>query len=105
MGSGLNGEVSPANKWKLGQLCSPSSLGMLSQISEIGSESLGPEDSSRLGVGTGEARFSGSGLHFSSWNDSSHFSDNFASLKRVRENDIKLFPGSQVISSVGLSHD
>lgn len=74
---------------------------MLPQISEIRSESLGEdgiEGSSRLGIGIGESRFSGSGLHFNSWNNSSRFSDNVASLSRPREDDVKLFPGGQVVA-------
>ncbi|PKI72200.1 transcription factor bHLH130-like [Punica granatum] len=98
MGSGFDGELSPPTNRSKGPFSFPSSLGMLSQISEIGSESLGeggPDDSSRIGIGNSEGRFLGSGFHFNSWNDSSHFSDNFTSLKRERDNDIKLFPGSQ----------
>lgn len=99
-GSGFNGEVSPTNKWR-NQFSFPSSIGMLSQISETGSESLregGPGDSSRLGIGISESRISGPGFHFNSWSDS------FTSLKRDRENNVKLFPGSQVVA-LGLSHN
>ncbi|KAK4798442.1 hypothetical protein SAY86_030768 [Trapa natans] len=91
--SGFNGAMSPTsnNKWKLGQFSCPSSFGVLPQISEIGSASAGEG-------GVGDRLFSGSsGLHFNnSWNGgSSLFSDNFSGLKRIRENDIKLFSSSQ----------
>lgn len=79
---------------------------MLPQISETGGERLGeggPDDSSRLGIGIGESRFSGPGFHFNSWSDSSHFSHSFSSTKRDLENDVKPFPRSQVVA-IGLSH-
>ncbi|KAK4776346.1 hypothetical protein SAY86_005034 [Trapa natans] len=67
MGNVLEGEVSPANRWK-GQTAFPPSLS-----SALGGN--GQDDSSRLSIGIGGSRLSGSGLHFNSWIDPTHFSD------------------------------
>lgn len=99
--NGTNGDVSPSTNRLKSQLSFssrfPSSLGMLSQISEIGSESAGVDsvDDVKLGNGNGDARFYGSGLPYGSWNDSSHFTENFAGLKRDEENETKLFSTTQ----------
>ncbi|KAK4800241.1 hypothetical protein SAY86_025606 [Trapa natans] len=70
--SGLFSQLSPQNgfaasRWK-GQSTFPPSMS-----SVLGGN--GQDDSSRLSIGIGGSRFSGSGLHFNSWTDPSHFSD------------------------------
>ncbi|KAK4749493.1 hypothetical protein SAY87_026942 [Trapa incisa] len=70
--SGLFSQLFPQNgfaasRWK-GQSTFPPSMS-----SVLGGN--GQDDSSRLSIGIGGSRFSGSGLHFNSWTDPSHFSD------------------------------
>lgn len=73
-------QESPSNSNGLRRHCSlssrpPSSLGMLSQIPEIATET---------------------SFQYSHWNDPSNFIDNLSSLKRETEDDGKLFLGAQV---------
>ncbi|KAL1206933.1 Transcription factor [Cardamine amara subsp. amara] len=75
-------EESPSNSNGLRRHCSlssrpPSSLGMLSQIPEIATET---------------------NFQYSHWNDPSSFIDNLSSLKRETEDDGKLFHGAQLLS-------
>lgn len=98
---GTSGDISPsANRLKSQISFSPrlpSSLGMLSQISEIGTESVGgtsPADG-KLGNGNGDTRFAGTGLAYGPWNGSSQFAENFNVLKREQDDDRKLFSGSE----------
>ncbi|KAF8398442.1 hypothetical protein HHK36_017369 [Tetracentron sinense] len=92
--NGTNGEASPSTSRLKGEINFSSgtpSPGLMSQISEIGSESIGgssPENGS-LGSGNGGNRCYIPGFPIGSWNDS----DNFTGLKRVRDNDGKLFSG------------
>ncbi|KAI3412216.1 BHLH domain-containing protein [Psidium guajava] len=107
--NGVDRETSPLRNKLNGQMSFSSglscSLGMLSQISELGSESFGADspDDAKIGIGSGNSRFHGSGYLFNSWSDSSNFSQNFIGLKRDEENGLKKFssdqngnPGNQV---------
>ncbi|GMY14160.1 transcription factor bHLH130 [Fagus crenata] len=91
--NGTNGEVSPSTDRLRSQLSFPSrfssSLGMLSQIPDLESESLGANspDDGKLGNGNVDARFYGPGLPYGSWNDPSHFAENFSVMKREQDND------------------
>ncbi|CBI29901.3 unnamed protein product, partial [Vitis vinifera] len=71
-----NGEISPSTSRLKPQVSFssglPSSLGLLPQISEIGSDP---------------------GFPYGSWNDSAHF-ENFSGMKRDQDNDGKLYSGS-----------
>ncbi|EOY09423.1 Basic helix-loop-helix DNA-binding superfamily protein, putative isoform 1 [Theobroma cacao] len=99
--NGTNGELSPSSNRLKNQICFssrlPSSLGMLSQISEIGNESIrtdGPDDG-KLGNSNSDARFYGTGYQYGSWNDSAHLTKNFSGLKRAQDNDRKFFSTNQ----------
>ncbi|XP_062167653.1 transcription factor bHLH130 isoform X1 [Alnus glutinosa] len=99
--NGTSGDVSPSTDRLKSQISFsprlPSSLGVLSQISEIGNESVGansPGDG-KLGNGNGDVRFYGPGFPYGSWNDSSHFAENFTGMKREQDDDGKLFSGTQ----------
>lgn len=94
VGNGTNnGDVSPSSS----RLRSPmsfssgvsSSLGMLSQITELEDESVIGSDI-KLGNSSREPQF----YPYGSWNDSSHFPDNFSVLKRDLDYDGKLFSGT-----------
>uniref|UniRef100_A0A2P2JM38 BHLH domain-containing protein n=1 Tax=Rhizophora mucronata TaxID=61149 RepID=A0A2P2JM38_RHIMU len=88
--NGTDGEGSPRLKSQLSfSPRLPSSLGMLSQISEIGNESIGAgsPDSGRPGNGS-------AGFPYSSWGDS-HFVDNFNGMKRNQKCSGKPFTNSQ----------
>ncbi|KAJ6992471.1 hypothetical protein D5086_012258 [Populus alba] len=98
--SGLNdtnGEASPRLQSQLSFSSRvPSSLGLLSQISEIGSESMeaGSPDSGKLTSVSVDGRFySSHGFPYGSWNDS-HLLENFSSMKREQENG-NLFSNAQ----------
>ncbi|XWS43203.1 hypothetical protein CRYUN_Cryun16bG0082500 [Craigia yunnanensis] len=99
--NGTNGELSPSSNRLKSQISFssrlPSSFGMLSQISEIGNESIGANspDDGKLGNSNGDARFYGSGYQYGSWNDSAHFTENFSGLKRTQDNDRKFFSTTQ----------
>ncbi|XP_011020282.1 PREDICTED: transcription factor bHLH130-like [Populus euphratica] len=74
----------------------PVQNGLLSQISEIGSESMeaGSPDSGKLTSVSVDGRFySSHGFPYGSWNDS-HLSENFSSMKREQENG-NLFSNAQ----------
>ncbi|XP_022742034.1 transcription factor bHLH130-like [Durio zibethinus] len=99
--NGTNGEISPSSNRLKNQISVssrlPSSLGMLSQISEIGNESIGansPGDG-KLGNSNSDARFYGAGYQYGSLNDSANFTENFYGLKRTRDNDRKFFSSTQ----------
>ncbi|CAK7342436.1 unnamed protein product [Dovyalis caffra] len=95
--SGSNEEASPRLKSQLSFPSRvPSSLGLLSQISEIGSESMEADspDSGKLGSGNEDRRlYSSHGFSYGSWNNS-HLSENFNSMKRDQENG-NLFSNAQ----------
>lgn len=93
------GGLSPSNRLKsLYSFSSrlPSSA-MLSQISEIGSESIGANghDDGKLGNGTGDARFYNPGFPSGGWHNSLSFTENFSGLKQENDNDGKLYSGSK----------
>ncbi|KAL1330602.1 transcription factor bHLH130 isoform X2 [Arachis hypogaea] len=74
-----------------------SSLGMLSQISEIGNEEIGansPEDG-RQGGSNGDALHYSPGFCYGSWSDAPQHSENLTGLKRGRSSNGKLFPDVQ----------
>ncbi|XVE96044.1 hypothetical protein REPUB_Repub02eG0187300 [Reevesia pubescens] len=99
--NGTNGELSPSSNRLKNQVGFssrlPSSLGMLSQISEIGNESIGANspDDGKLGNSNSDARFYGTGYQYGSWNDSAHFTGNFSGLKMTQDNDRKCFSTNQ----------
>ncbi|XP_048321938.1 transcription factor bHLH130 isoform X2 [Ziziphus jujuba] len=99
--NGSNGEVSPpTNRLKSHLSFSsrfPTSLGMLSQISEIGSENLGAGglEEGKLGSSNGDGRFYGTGFPLGSWSDSSNFTESLGGLRRDQDNDRKLFSSTQ----------
>ncbi|MBA0767720.1 hypothetical protein Gotri_016580 [Gossypium trilobum] len=84
LGSYTNGELSPSsssNRLKNQISFSsrlPSSLGILSQISEIG-------DDAKLGTG----------YQYGSWNDSANFPENFSGSKTTQDNDPNFFSANQ----------
>ncbi|GKV34626.1 hypothetical protein SLEP1_g42987 [Rubroshorea leprosula] len=99
--SGSNGDVSLSSNRLKSQLSFssrvPSSLGMLSQISEIESESIEtrvPDDDNKLRTSSGDGRFYGTDFLYGSWNDSSNFTENFCGMKREQD-DRKLFSSIQ----------
>ncbi|XP_059668468.1 transcription factor bHLH130 isoform X2 [Cornus florida] len=100
VGNGTNGDAIPSSRLK-GQMSFPSrlpsSLGMLSRISEVESENIEAtdHDDGKLRNGNGDAQYYSHGYPFSSWNDSSHFAENFSGLKRDLDSDGKLFVGTQ----------
>ena len=82
-----NGEINPSINRLKPQLSFPSrlpsSMGMLSQISEIESDDIATSPSeAKLGNGNGDARFFSPGFPFGTWNDSPHFAENFSGIKR-----------------------
>ncbi|KAF5474090.1 hypothetical protein F2P56_006023 [Juglans regia] len=99
--NGSCGDVSPSTNRLKSQISFssrlPSSLGMLSQISELGTETVGPNSprDGKLGNGNDDARFYGLGFPYSSWNDPSHLTDNFSAMKREQDDDGKLFSDAQ----------
>ncbi|XP_061365230.1 transcription factor bHLH130-like [Gastrolobium bilobum] len=99
--NGSNGELSPSINRLKNQISfsskSASSLGMLSQISEIGSEDIeatSPDDG-RHGGNNGDAQQYGSGFPYDSWNDTPQLSGNLSGLKRGRSGNEKLFSDVQ----------
>ncbi|KAI4300732.1 hypothetical protein L6164_034073 [Bauhinia variegata] len=94
--NGNNCELSPSINRLKNQISLPSrtsSLGILSQISELESESIGPTspDDGRLAATNGYV----SGFSYSSWNDTSRLSENISGLKRDQNNSDKLFSNAQ----------
>ncbi|XP_057982470.1 transcription factor bHLH130 [Malania oleifera] len=96
-----NGELSPSASRLKSQITYssglPSSLGLLSQISEIGDDSLGESSpgGGKLGNSDGSTQFSSPGLSFTSWNDSAHYVDNFNVIKVEPDYNGKLFSDAQ----------
>ncbi|KAK2997988.1 hypothetical protein RJ639_026538 [Escallonia herrerae] len=101
VGGGTNGDLSPLPgrlKSQLNLLSGiPSSLGMLSRISELEGESIEATDpdNARLQNGNGDTPYYSSEYPFSSWNDPMHISENFTGLKRELDDDGKLFAADQ----------
>ncbi|KAG5242719.1 hypothetical protein OIU77_029825 [Salix suchowensis] len=87
--NGSNGEASPRLQSQLSfSSRAPSSLGLLSQISEIGSESMeaGSPDSGKLtGVNVDSRFYRSHRFSYGGWNDS-HLSENFSSTNTEQEN-------------------
>ncbi|KAG9450685.1 hypothetical protein H6P81_010650 [Aristolochia fimbriata] len=82
-----------------------SAPGLLSQISELGAENLGPNsEDGNQGSGNNGGRCYMPSFPMSSWDDTSLVSENFTGLKRVREINGKLISDSQGGESGGLSH-
>ncbi|XP_077210411.1 transcription factor bHLH130-like isoform X2 [Tasmannia lanceolata] len=118
-GNGSNGEATASTSRLKNQLSFPSrqasSSGLMSQISEMGSESIGgssPDDSS-LGNGNSGNRCYIPGFPISSWDDSSLMSENFTDLKSVRDingkmisglNSSETLHGDSINHASGLSH-
>lgn len=99
--NGSNGELTPSINGLKNQISFSSrsnSLGMLSQISEVGCENIGTTspDEGRLGASSGDTRYYGPGFPYASWNDTSHASENLTGLKREQTSDDKLFSDGQV---------
>lgn len=99
--NGSNGELSPCiNRLKNQVSFSPrnaSSLGMLSQISELGSEDIeatSPDDDTKHGGN--DTQHYGPGFPFGSWNDTPQLSENISGLKRGRSGNEKMFSDVQV---------
>ncbi|XP_027366840.1 transcription factor bHLH130 [Abrus precatorius] len=77
---------------------SASSLGMLSQISEIGSEEIeatSPDDDRRQRGSNGDGQHYGHGFPYGSWNDTPQLSENLSGLKRGRTGNEKIFSDIQ----------
>ncbi|KAG5003426.1 hypothetical protein GLYMA_10G093100v4 [Glycine max] len=94
--NGSNGELSPCINGLKNQVSfSPrnaSSLGMLSQISEIGNEDIeatSPDDDTRH-EGNDTQQY-GPGFPYGSWNDTPQLSENLSGLKRGRSSNEKMF--------------
>lgn len=80
----------------------PSSLGMLSRISEDANESLvaSPLEEEKLGTvnnGDTTTRFYGSGYAYGSWNDSFDFTENFGGQRRDQESNRKPCSGLEQV--------
>ncbi|KAG5555600.1 hypothetical protein RHGRI_006296 [Rhododendron griersonianum] len=95
VGNGTNdGDVSPSSSRLRSPMNFspgvPSSLGMLSQISELEDESVVRSDM-KLRNGSREPQF----FPFGSWSESSHFPENYSLMKRDLDYDGKLFAGTQ----------
>ncbi|TKY53287.1 dimerization protein [Spatholobus suberectus] len=101
--NGSNGELSPCINRLKNQFSfssrNASSLGMLSQISEIGSEDIeatSPDDDRRHGgSGTGDTQHYDPGFPYGSWNDTPQLSENLSGLKRGRSGNEKIFSDVQ----------
>lgn len=88
MGDGTNrlkGQISFSSR-------QDSSTGLMSQISEIGSEGMGgtSPEKSNLGVGNGGGRCYIPGFPVATWDDSPLLSDNYSGMKRAREAEGKI---------------
>lgn len=97
MGNGTNdGDVSPSSiRLRSPMNFSPgvpSTLGMLSQISELEDESVVRSDI-KLGNISREPQF----FPFGSWSESSHFPENYSLMKKDLDYDGKLFAGTHQV--------
>lgn len=106
MASGSNGDLGPtASRLKSQTSLSsgiPSSLGMLSRISEFDGGNIAPSSNENAKSGTinGETQYYASEYPLSSWSDSLHFAENYTGLKReIDADDDGLFSSSQVVFS------
>lgn len=108
--NGSNGELGPtASRLKSQTSLSsgiPSSLGMLSRISEFDGGNIAPNGNENAKNGTinGETQYYASEYPLSSWNDSLHFAENYSGLKRELDaDDDRLFSSSQVVFHAQMS--
>lgn len=99
--NGSTGELSPSANRLRTHLSFPSripsSLSLLSQISEIESDC---PNRGKVENGNGDARFYSTGIQYGPWNDSSHFTESFTAIKKDQENDRQLFSGAQVSTCI-----
>lgn len=100
--NGSNGDLGPtASRLKSQTSLSsgiPSSLGMLSRISEFDGGNRAPSgnENAKSGSINGETQYYASEYPLSSWNDSLHFTENYTGLKRELDaDDDGLFSSSQ----------
>ncbi|XP_027070406.1 transcription factor bHLH130-like isoform X1 [Coffea arabica] len=99
--NGASGDLSPSSNRFKGPMSfssgSPTTLGMLSRISEVENETGGADGSNddKLGNTNGDTQLYGSGFRFGSWNNSSKFAENLTGLKREIDYDQNLFSDSQ----------
>ena len=110
--NGSNGELGPtASRLKSQTSLSsgiPSSLGMLSRISEFDGGNIAPNGNENAKNGTinGETQYYASEYPLSSWNDSLHFAENYSGLKRELDaDDDRLFSSSQVVFHAQMSYN
>ena len=109
--NGASGDLSPSSNRFKGPMSfssgSPTTLGMLSRISEVENETGGADGSNddKLGNTNGDTQLYGSGFRFGSWNNSPKFAENLTGLKREIDYDQNLFSDSQVTISVVLCID
>lgn len=85
----------------------PSSLGMLSRISEFDGGNIAPSgnENAKSGSINGETQYYASEYPISSWNDSLHFAENYTGLKRELDaDDDRLFSSSQVVFRAHMSY-
>nr|WAK86065.1 transcription factor bHLH19 [Nothapodytes nimmoniana] len=99
VGNGANGDLSPSSSRFKGHVSFPfgvsSSLGTLSQISEVENENVGTVASDDANLVNGDTQFYSSRYSFGSWNGSSQFAENFPRTKRDLDGDGKLFTNCQ----------
>ncbi|KAJ1409917.1 Myc-type, basic helix-loop-helix [Sesbania bispinosa] len=99
--NGSNDEISPSINRLKSQISfssrTASSLGMLSQISELGSEDIETTSPDDVGQGSsnGDAQQFGHGFPYASWNDTTQLSENLSVLKRGRGGNEKMFSDVQ----------
>lgn len=105
LGNGSNGDLGPtASRFKSQMSLSsriPSSLGMLSRISEIDGGNIGPasNDDTKNRIVDGDTQYYNSEYPLRSWNDTLHFAESYT-LKRERDDgddDDRLFSSIQVV--------
>ncbi|KAJ1398816.1 putative transcription factor [Sesbania bispinosa] len=107
-GDRINDEISPSINRLKSQISfssrTASSLGMLSQISEIGSEDIETTSLDDVGQGSsnGDAQQFGHGFPYASWNDTTQLSKNLSGLKRGRSGNEKMFSDVQVSEMVAM---
>ncbi|KAL8133483.1 hypothetical protein AgCh_008805 [Apium graveolens] len=109
--NGSNGDLRPtASRLKSQTSLSsgmPSSLGMLSRISEFDGGNIAPSgnENAKSAAINGETQYYASEYPISSWNDSLHFAENYTGLKRELDaDDDRLFSNSQVVFRAHMSH-
>lgn len=104
MTNGGNGDSSPSSSRLKGHFSfssgTPSSLRMLSRISEVDNENsitTAPDDDDKCGEGNSEAQLYNMGFPFNSWSDSSQFQQTLTGHKRELDSEKnKLFANAQI---------